>query len=85
MSKHAKLLEKILLGTADSNIPFDGLCALLERLGFVMRGRGSHHIFHMEGVEEILNLQPKGASAKPYQVKQVRTVVLKYKLAGSEL
>jgi hypothetical protein len=85
MSKHAKLLEKILLGTADSNIPFDGLCALLERLGFVMRVRGSHHIFHMEGVEEILNLQPKGASAKPYQVKQVRTVVLKYKLAGSEL
>ncbi|MEY2465736.1 MAG: hypothetical protein QOD03_257, partial [Verrucomicrobiota bacterium] len=26
MSKHAKLLEKILLGTADANIPFDGLC-----------------------------------------------------------
>jgi len=25
----------------------------------------------MEGVEEILNLQPKGANAKPYQVKQV--------------
>ena len=32
---------------------------------------------------EILNLQPKGGKAKPYQVKQVRTVVVRYKLAGS--
>ena len=85
MSKHAKLLERILLGTADANIPFDGLCVLLQRLGFQMRVRGSHHIFHMTGVEEILNLQPRGSSAKPYQVKQVRNVVLKYKLGGEEL
>ena len=56
MSKHAKLLEKILLGAADANIPFDGLCHLLQRLGFQMRVRGSHHIFSMAGVEEILNL-----------------------------
>lgn len=31
-------------------------------------------------VEEILNLQPKGAKAKPYQVKQVRSIILKYRL-----
>ncbi|GAI80263.1 unnamed protein product, partial [marine sediment metagenome] len=31
-------------------------------------------------VGEILNLQPKGNKSKPYQVKQVRNVVLKYKL-----
>lgn len=85
MSKHSKLLEKILLGTADANIPFEGLCALLRRLGFMMRVRGSHHIFHMDGVAEILNLQPKGTSAKPYQVKQVRDVILRYKLGGTEL
>ena len=46
-----------------------------------MRVRGSHHIFFKEGVEEILNLQPRGANAKPYQVKQVRNVILKHKLA----
>ncbi len=46
-----------------------------------MRVRGSHHIFFKEGVEEILNLQPKGASAKPYQVKQVPNVILKYNLS----
>ncbi|MEW6232309.1 MAG: type II toxin-antitoxin system HicA family toxin [Chloroflexota bacterium] len=60
------------------------LCQLLRRLGFEERVRGSHHIFTKEGVEEILNLQPKGAKAKPYQVKQVRNVILKYKLGDED-
>jgi len=85
MSKHAKLLEKILSGAADANIPFDGLCHLVQQLGFQMRVRGSHHIFFCAGVEEILNLQPRGANAKPYQVKQVRNLILKYKLAEETL
>ena len=85
MSKHAKLLGKILSGAADANIPFGGLCHLLQRLGFEMRVRGSHHIFFKEGVEEILNLQPRGADAKPYQVKQVRNAILKYKMAEEKL
>jgi hypothetical protein len=46
-----------------------------------MRVRGSHHIFARDGVAEILNLQPKGPNSKPYQVKQVRNVIVKYKLA----
>jgi hypothetical protein len=57
---------------------------LLRRLGFDERIRGSHHIFTKEGLEDILNLQPKGAKAKPYQVKQVRNVILKYKPGGEE-
>ena len=85
MSKHVKLLEKILHGNADANISFDGLCLLLQRLSFQMRVRGSHHIFWCVGVEEILNLQPRGANANPYQVKQVRNVVLKYKLSEEKL
>jgi len=84
MSENDRLLLRILRGTSDANIPFDGLCQLLRRLGFVERIRGSHHIFTKEGVEEILNLQPKGRQAKPYQVKQVRRVILKYHLGGSE-
>jgi len=48
------------------------------------RVRGSHHIFSKEGIAEILNIQPKGSEAKPYQVKQVREVILKYKLGGRE-
>jgi HicA toxin of bacterial toxin-antitoxin, len=78
-----RLLLRILRGTSDANIPFDGLCRLLRRLGFAERIRGSHHIFTKEGVEEILNLQPKGRQAKPYQVKQVRGTILKYRLGGT--
>ena len=84
MTKHDKLLEQIMRGTSDANIGFDGLCALLGRLGFNERVNGSHHIFSKEGVEEILNLQPKEAKAKSYQVKQVRAVLLKYKLGDKE-
>jgi len=52
----------------------------LHQLGFQERIRGDHHIFTKDGVEEILNLQPRRAKAKPYQVKQVRSVIVKYKL-----
>ena len=81
MSKHDKLLDKLLRGTSDANIPFEGLCQLLRRLGFALRVKGSHHIFSRDGVKEILNLQPRGPNAKPYQAKQVRDMILKYKLA----
>ena len=81
MTRAEKILEKILRGTSDANISFADLLKLLKRLGFTERIRGSHHIFARAGVEEILNLQTKGAKAKPYQVKQVRHVILKYQLA----
>ena len=42
---------------------------------------GDHHIFSKTGVAEILNLPPHGSAAKPYQVKQVRAVIVRYKLA----
>ncbi len=77
-----KILIQVLRGQSDANIRFADLRGLLQRLGFVERVRGSHHIFWKERVEEILNLQPKGGKAKPYQVKQVRHVILKYKLGG---
>jgi hypothetical protein len=35
-----------------------------------------HHIFTKDTIAEILNLQLKGGKAKPYQVKQVRHVML---------
>lgn len=53
-------------------------------MGFEERIRGDHHIFSKDGIEEIINLQPKGAKAKPYQVKQVRNIILKYKPGGEE-
>jgi hypothetical protein len=53
-------------------------------LGFAERVRGDHHILTREGVEEILNLQPRSSSAKAYQVKQVRAMILRNKLAGDD-
>ena len=85
MTKHEKLLLRLLRGTSDATIGFEELCVLLRRLGFEERQRGgSHHIFTRPGVAEILNLQPRsGGEAKPYQVKQVRQIILRYGLAGS--
>jgi hypothetical protein len=85
MSESEKLLFRILRGASDANIPFDGVRTLLQSLGFRERIRGDHHIFTKKGVEEILNLQPRsGGKAKPYQVKQVRKVILNYRLGGQE-
>jgi len=40
--------------------------------------------FRKSGVEERINFQRDGNSAKPYQVKQVRAVILEYKLGEIE-
>lgn len=82
MGQKEKLLLKILGGTSDANISFDEMCNLLRSLGFQERIRGSHYIYTKDGIEEILNIQSKGGKAKPYQVKQLRNVLLKYKLGG---
>jgi predicted RNA binding protein YcfA (HicA-like mRNA interferase family) len=81
MSTHQKILLKILRGTSDKNVEFEELRNLLHRLGFDERIKGSHHILTKGGVEEILNIQAKSGKAKPYQVKQVRDLILKYRLS----
>jgi len=76
-----KILEKVLTGLSDKNVRFSELRNLVLSLGFDERIRGDHHILSRTGVAEILNLQPLGnGMAKAYQVKQVRSVILKYKL-----
>ncbi len=80
MVKIDRLLVQVLSGTADTNISFNNLRSLLLNIGFDERIKGSHHIFTMDGIEEIINIQPKANKSKPYQVKQVRNIILKYKL-----
>jgi predicted RNA binding protein YcfA (HicA-like mRNA interferase family) len=82
VSKIAKTLQRVLCGASDANLDFDEVCSLLRHLGFEERIRGSHHIFTRDGIDEILNLQPRNRQAKPYQVKQIRGVILDYHLAG---
>ena len=85
MGKLTKIVQRILSGASDTNIAFSDLKSLLLHLGFDERIRGDHHIFTRDDVEEILNLQPKASKAKPYQVKQVRNVILKYKLGVEDV
>ncbi|HEV2329836.1 MAG TPA: type II toxin-antitoxin system HicA family toxin [Verrucomicrobiae bacterium] len=80
MGKRNKLREKILLGNFDANIDFDDLCHLLRRWGFSERISGSHHIFSRNGIEEIINIQPKGRMTKSYQVAQIRDMILRYRI-----
>ena len=81
MSKFEKLKYKLLSGNADNNFSFDDLRNILLHLGFDERTTGgSHRIFYKDGVDEIINIQPKGGKAKPYQVKQARSIILKFKL-----
>ncbi len=84
MSKIEKIIITILHGRSDSNIHFDDLCSLLRHYGFEERIKGSHHIFTRNDVREIINIQPKQSKAKVYQVKQVRDMIIKYKLESSE-
>ena len=78
------LVEKILRGRSDASIRFTELCALLRDMGFTERIRGSHHLYRKPGIAEKINLQRDGSHAKPYQVRQVRRAILKYRLEGDD-
>ena len=80
MSKWTKLVRRILEGRSDANVAFSDLRGLLLHLGFEERTRGSHHVFRRAGVDEKINLQRDNGKAKPYQVRQVRQLILKYQL-----
>jgi predicted RNA binding protein YcfA (HicA-like mRNA interferase family) len=82
MGSVEKTLGRVLRGTSDANIAFRDICQLLVRLGFDGRTKGSHHIFRKTYVRERITLQKDGNKAKPYQVRQVRKIIVKYKLAG---
>ena len=80
IDRHDRLRQRVLSGRSDANIRFDDLRWFLLRLGFVERVRGSHHIFRQDGIRERLNIQRDRSHAKPYQVRQVRQVIVRYRL-----
>jgi hypothetical protein len=80
MSKHDKLLRRILGGASDANISFHDLCGLLLNMGFEKRVRSSHHLFFKEGIEEFLNIQESKGKAKAYQVRQIRDYLIRHGL-----
>ncbi|MEO5332437.1 MAG: hypothetical protein H7839_10470 [Magnetococcus sp. YQC-5] len=80
MGKHDKTLWRILSGRAEANLSFEDLRGLVLSMKFEERIRGDRYIFSHDSVLEILNLQPQQGDAKPYRIKQVRNMILKYKL-----
>jgi predicted RNA binding protein YcfA (HicA-like mRNA interferase family) len=82
MSKFEKLIFSLLSGNSDNNFSINDLHNILLNLDFFVReGKGSHTIYKKDGVPELINLQStKDGKAKPYQVKQVRNIIVKFKL-----
>jgi hypothetical protein len=80
MTRSERVLERVLRGESDVGLPFEAIRRLLRNLGFEERTRGSHYIFVKEGIREILNIQSRRGKAKAYQVRQIRDLIVKYKL-----
>ncbi|MCZ6626177.1 MAG: type II toxin-antitoxin system HicA family toxin [Deltaproteobacteria bacterium] len=63
------------------SLSFKEIQRLVDLAGFrLKRVRGSHHVYTRKGIVEITNIQPKGKMAKPYQVRQVVSLIDKYGL-----
>lgn len=83
-----RIIQRVLSGSSDRNLRFDDVRQLRVDFGFSEPVRGDHHIFSRSAIVEIINLQPQsGGMAKPYQVRQVRELILRYHLHrhGEEL
>lgn len=81
MGRRRKHYDKIVGGGADASIPFDRTRTLLKHLGFEERISGSHHVFKRADIAERVVVQPtREGKCKPYQVAQMREVLVKYNL-----
>ncbi len=82
--KPRKLLER--LANSRNNVRFSDFERLVLALGFRrVDGQGSHRTYeHAKHLEARLNLQPVDGEAKPYQIKQLLTMVDAYNLRIDE-
>jgi predicted RNA binding protein YcfA (HicA-like mRNA interferase family) len=80
MGRRRKTLAAILSGQSDTNMRFASVRTLLLSLGFEERTAGSHHLFSRDDITELINLQQvKGGKVKPYQVRQLRELLIQYR------
>jgi predicted RNA binding protein YcfA (HicA-like mRNA interferase family) len=77
MSKKEKLLHRLRSRNQDYSWKMEDVKSLLQSCGFSLeRVKGSHHIYEKEGSPPI-NVQPTcHGEAKPYQIKQIRSIIL---------
>ncbi len=70
--------DDIMSGNKDNNIRFSDLRYVLDSHGFGCRIKGDHYIYFRNDILEIINIQPDGKMAKPYQIRQVRRLFENY-------
>ena len=76
-----KVYDAVMSGRADNNIKFTDFENLIVDLGFKFtRQNGSHKIYRHDGIKERMNIQDDGGKAKGYQVRQLRTIIIKHKI-----
>jgi predicted RNA binding protein YcfA (HicA-like mRNA interferase family) len=79
--KPEKLWQEI--QQSHNNVRFKDFCRLIEWFGFVRKGgKGSHQTYYSPQIREIMDIQPMGGQAKPYQIKQLTRLVKLYDLKG---
>lgn len=81
MTRYEKLYRKIII-EGNTSVSFSDIQFFLDKLGFSVRCKGDHFIYTLDGVSDIINIQPNGNNAKKYKVKQIKKIVEKYKLGG---
>lgn len=78
---NTKVYHDIMNGKSDNNIRFTDFCNLILQLGFTYKGQnGSHMVFYHREINERMIIQKDGSKAKGYQVRQLRTIILKHDL-----
>jgi predicted RNA binding protein YcfA (HicA-like mRNA interferase family) len=79
MAKLKVILEKVLDGRG--TVSFLDFEALLVALGFELkRQTSSHRIYFHPKVQRPFPVQPDGADAKRYQVRQLRAMIRRFQL-----
>lgn len=80
MGRKRKTLEAVLSGRSDKTIRFAPVRTLLISLNFEERVSGSHHVFRRDDIAELINIQEaQGGKVKPYQVRQIRELLVQYR------
>lgn len=82
MTRVAKLNARFL---SDARLNYAEFLVMVAAYGFTLRRvTGSHAIYARDGIDDQLNLQPRGKDAKLYQVRQFRRIVALHNLTLDE-
>ncbi len=71
MTKHEKLIEKILNG---KNVSYEEVEAVLRKFGFELEIKGSHHVFRKNGYHRNVSIKRRKLLL-PYQIRDVKEVI----------